>query len=187
MTQILVLDIAGNPTEWMSPADAALYYAAGKVSWDLGEETIVLRGGHDRHGRQSRLTIRPVIAIAGSGMMTANLRHELPLGGHNYLLFGRDRHTCAYCGGVFRHADLSRDHVLPRSRGGPDSWTNCVTACKPCNHAKGSRLVESFRPLLYVPYAPCRNEHFILQGRRILADQMEYLCAKLPAHSRLLN
>ena len=46
-------------------------------------------------------------------------------------------------------------------------------------------LAKEFgRKLLYVPYAPCRHEHFILSGRSILADQMEYLKAQLPAHSR---
>jgi hypothetical protein len=63
---------------------------------------------------------------------------------------------------------------------------NCVTACKACNQAKGARFVHDFRPLLYVPYAPCRFEHFILSGRHVLADQHDYLSAKLPKHSRLL-
>lgn len=40
-------------------------------------------------------------------------------------------------------------------------------------------------PLLSVPYEPCRFEHFILTGRRSLADQMAYLAALLPAHSRV--
>ena len=45
---------------------------------------------------------------------------------------------------------------------------------------------EARMPLLYVPYVPCRFEHFILSERRILADQMEYLAARLPKHSRAL-
>jgi hypothetical protein len=40
-------------------------------------------------------------------------------------------------------------------------------------------------PLLYLPYVPNRYEHLILQNRRILQDQMEYLMAKVPRHSRL--
>lgn len=38
--------------------------------------------------------------------------------------------------------------------------------------------------LIYVPYVPCRHEHFLLSGRKILADQMDYLAPSLPAHSR---
>lgn len=75
---------------------------------------------------------------------------------------------------------------MPRARGGKDVWTNVVTACRICNMRKACRTPDEARmPLLYVPYAPCRFEHFILTGRRILADQMEYLAARLPRHSRL--
>ncbi len=101
------------------------------------------------------------------------------------MLFRRDRMICAYCGETFARGDLTRDHIVPRSKGGADTWTNCVTACLRCNQAKGARRVDDFRPLLYVPYAPCRNEQFILSRRTILADQMDYLAAKLPKHSRV--
>lgn len=185
--QILVLDISGNPIEWASPAEAAHSYVTGRVAWDLGREEIVLRGGHNRDGLQSILAIKPVIAIAGSGAMMSRAREAIPLGDDNRALFLRDRHMCAFCGEVFGHKDLSRDHVLARSRGGQDTWMNCVTACRTCNQAKGSKLVEQFRPLLYLPYVPCRSEHFILSGRSILADQMEYLAARLPNHSRIVH
>ena len=51
----------------------------------------------------------------------------------------RDRHRCQYCGDKER---LTMDHVLPKSRGGKDSWDNLVTACVPCNNRKGSRTPE---------------------------------------------
>lgn len=47
-------------------------------------------------------------------------------------------------------------------------------------------MVDEFKSLLHVPYAPCRLEHFLLSGRNVLADQHEYLSASLPRHSRLL-
>ncbi|RKW69446.1 HNH endonuclease [Galactobacter caseinivorans] len=50
----------------------------------------------------------------------------------------RDAHRCAYCGAG---ADTV-DHVRPRSRGGPSSWTNLVACCRKCNHAKADRLLE---------------------------------------------
>ncbi len=52
----------------------------------------------------------------------------------------RDAMTCQYCGG--KHTDLTVDHVIPKSRGGADSWENLVTACKKCNNKKGSRTPE---------------------------------------------
>ena len=186
-SHILTLDIAGNPFDWISPQDAVLYYASGKVAWEIGEGDIVFRGGYSRAGIQSRIAVKPIIAIAGSAIMARMLHMELPLGHHNDLLFRRDRYTCAYCGEQFARHQLSRDHVIPRSKGGQDIWTNVVTACRHHNQEKSARLVHEYRPLLYVPYTPCRFEHFILSGRNVLADQMAYLAGRLPGHSRLLS
>lgn len=52
----------------------------------------------------------------------------------------RDGFACQYCG--TRSAPLTIDHVIPRSRGGTDSWENLVTACIPCNNRKGNRTPE---------------------------------------------
>lgn len=63
----------------------------------------------------------------------------------------RDKYVCAYCGG---HGDTI-DHVLPQSRGGPNTWTNLVAACKPCNNSKDDKLPEEAgMRLLWEPYAP---------------------------------
>ena len=48
----------------------------------------------------------------------------------------RDRFRCQYCGS---REQLTIDHILPKSRGGPDSWENLVAACVPCNNRKGNR------------------------------------------------
>ncbi len=59
---------------------------------------------------------------------------------------------------------------------------NVVTACRSCNTIKGGRTPEAARmPLLYAPYVPNRHEHLVLQNRRILQDQMEYLMARVPS------
>lgn len=62
----------------------------------------------------------------------------------NTFLFARDEYTCQYCG---RHRSnlgyresLTRDHVVPKSRGGGNGWTNVVAACSRCNLEKGDRL-----------------------------------------------
>ena len=61
----------------------------------------------------------------------------------------RDNFTCIYCGArpgsrqkgrVLARNDLTIDHILPRSRGGRDHWTNTACACTACNHRKGDRL-----------------------------------------------
>jgi hypothetical protein len=65
---------------------------------------------------------------------------------------------------------------------------NVVAACKRCNTHKGSKtLKEAKLELVYVPYVPNHFEHLILQNRNIMADQMEYLLAGVPKHSRVIN
>jgi 5-methylcytosine-specific restriction endonuclease McrA len=69
-------------------------------------------------------------------------------------IFARDGFRCQYCGergGLF---DLTMDHILPESRGGPTSPENLVTACRPCNQRKGDRTPEEARmPLRTNPAA----------------------------------
>ena len=183
---ILVLDIAGNPFDWVAPQEAIHYYAIGKVAWELGEREFVFRGGYGKTGLQSRLIVKPIIAIAGSEIMARKLRAVLPLGDNNDLLFRRDRHVCAYCAGRFVSEELTREHIIPVSRRGLDTWMNCITACRSCNGRKGNRLPEEARmTLMYLPYVPSLHEDMILRGRRILADQMEFLLASVPRSSRL--
>lgn len=54
-------------------------------------------------------------------------------------VFRRDHNRCQYCGSTHQ---LTLDHVLPLSKGGPHSWENVVTACEPCNQRKGDRTPE---------------------------------------------
>ena len=64
----------------------------------------------------------------------------------------RDRFRCQYCGS---REKLTVDHVMPKSRGGKDTWENLVTACTPCNNRKGSRTPEEAEmPLARKPFRP---------------------------------
>ncbi len=65
---------------------------------------------------------------------------------------------------------------------------NVVGACKSCNCSKDNMLVSEWgKDLLFLPYIPDRCEHLILANRKILADQLEFISAHLPKHSRLLS
>ncbi len=54
----------------------------------------------------------------------------------------RDRYTCQYCHRTLQSADLTLDHVVPRSRAGESTWENLVACCHACNNRKGSRTPE---------------------------------------------
>ena len=54
-------------------------------------------------------------------------------------IYKRDRFTCQYCGQKPGPTELTIDHVVPRSRGGVSSWTNCVVACVQCNSKKANK------------------------------------------------
>ena len=181
---ILQLDVSGRPQAWITPREAAVIYALDGVSWTLGDALQVLRGGIQRaSGRQSRIEVHSIIAVRGT--IPSRAWRQTPALS-NPKLFARDRHVCAYCGGHFHFDDLTREHIVPTSRGGFDTWMNCITACRGCNGRKGSRLPEEARmTLLYLPYVPNLHEDMILRGRRILADQMEFLLASVPRSSRL--
>jgi 5-methylcytosine-specific restriction endonuclease McrA len=88
----------------------------------------------------------------------------------NEHLFLRDGHRCGYCGRHRRELGvrerLTRDHLVPRSKGGADRWDNVVTACSSCNHAKDCRLVaEVGRKPIRAPWVPTRQE-LVLQRLR---------------------
>lgn len=57
-------------------------------------------------------------------------------------IFLRDDYKCRYCGEELGHDELTLDHVLPRSRGGGNTWNNLVAACFPCNSRKANRTPE---------------------------------------------
>jgi 5-methylcytosine-specific restriction endonuclease McrA len=69
-------------------------------------------------------------------------------------VFARDGWTCVYCGRQTR--DLTLDHVMPRHRGGPHTWENLVSACKPCNHRKAGRTPQEARMAMRREPAPPR-------------------------------
>ena len=70
-------------------------------------------------------------------------------------VFWRDKNICQYCGKYFEYKDLTMDHVIPKSCGGPKSWNNIVTACHGCNSKKGNKTPEEAKmPLVNIPIPP---------------------------------
>jgi 5-methylcytosine-specific restriction endonuclease McrA len=73
-------------------------------------------------------------------------------------LFARDQSRCQYCGRRYPTNELSLDHVIPRSQGGKNTWTNIVCACIHCNVRKGGRTpAQAHMKLILLPAKPKRS------------------------------
>jgi hypothetical protein len=183
--QILTLTRDYQPHRWVDQQEAIFLQATGDVIDNLGDKIIVYHGGTNaKSGLRSIVETSTI--IVESGMPHGRLLKDPAL--TNPALFQRDRFTCAYCASIFTAGMLTRDHIVPTSKGGKDRWGNVVTACRPCNGMKGDLMPGQKLPKgqyspqgtftmdpIYVPYAPCKAEAMILKNRSILADQMKFL------------
>ena len=185
--QVLRTDASGMPLEWIDYREAVRLYCLGQVSYAFGSMLYTLHGGTNaRTGRQTVIEVNSMLATVGQSSNPGSLRGDYVPPLNNETLFKRDAWLCMYCGGRFPPSQLSRDHVRPLYQGGRDVWNNVVAACRRCNNAKASRTPEQAKmQLLAVPFTPTYAEYIYLKGRRVLADQMEYLLAHFPRSSPL--
>lgn len=180
---ILRINVSGQPMGWIPWQEAVLHYARDHVVWTQGDETMRYYGGFNRiNNQRSYMDVHPIVAVKG---VVGRSKYETVPPLTNRELFRRDRHTCMYCLASLADRHLTRDHVLPLSRGGKDVWTNVVTACRSCNQRKAARLLKGSGMHLHaVPYTPNYAEWLILHNRNILADQMAFLKAQYPKERR---
>ncbi|MBO0839747.1 MAG: HNH endonuclease [Sciscionella sp.] len=90
--------------------------------------------GRVLHSARTAIAVPSVIRL--SAYVRVPYRAKVPLTRAGVMY--RDRYRCAYCGSRAE----TIDHVIPRSRGGKHSWTNCVACCARCNHRKADRLLS---------------------------------------------
>lgn len=141
---ILRLNIAGQPVEWLSWQEATCLYARELVAWTLGERVRTVHGGFSRlTGLQSTIDLHSIIACSGHVAWKPRLVPPLT----NRALFRRDRHLCMYCALKLPERELTRDHIVPRSRGGATSgptWSRPASAATSAR-AAGCRKKPAWR------------------------------------------
>ena len=181
--QVLALTSDGRPHQWLSWQDAVTAKYKGLIAYEFGDEESSYFGGTSRlTGNRSQVDIGSIIALKGQFKFQKRTPALT-----NANLFKRDLHMCGYCGRVATsNLILTRDHIVPVSRGGKDVWNNCITSCKKCNNLKDDKLLaDTELELMWVPYTPTRDEQLIMQNRNILFDQAKFLLDFVPEHSRM--
>lgn len=130
-----VLNASHEPLSIVSARRGLILHLKGRVHLLEVREDQAMRSEHGEFPVPVRVILKEYLPIGGRYWRRAPLSNEM--------LFMRDEHTCQYCGRtpqeLRRGERLTRDHVMPRSRGGLDRWDNVVTACSGCNHRKADR------------------------------------------------
>lgn len=137
----------------------------------------IVEADHERLVRSERLALpRPaVIRLNRFVHVPRKFRRQVT----NTFLFARDRYCCQYCGRpqatLKPRESLTRDHVVPLSRGGTNDWGNVVTACSPCNTRKADHLPSEIgmHPL-HTPIEP-HFVHLTWAIRRLTPTQARYI------------
>jgi 5-methylcytosine-specific restriction endonuclease McrA len=144
------------------------------VMWDEWI-TLSIRDG-DNFVRTARGPIRvPTVIVAVNFARVPKKRPKLSAKN----IRERDGNRCQYTGKLLKPDEGSLDHVLPRSRGGANTWENLVWSSKDVNARKGNRLPhEAGLKLLSTPRAPkelpvsalIRNAHGIAGWKLFLHE-----------------
>jgi 5-methylcytosine-specific restriction endonuclease McrA len=144
MHRVLVLNATYEPLNTVSIPRAVALLLSDKAE-------IVEAAEAELHSQHVSLPMPLVIRLVAYVRIT----RMMPLAVTRRGVLNRDHHTCQYCGRTLPSAELTLDHVLPRSRGGKTTWENIVAACKPCNHRKGNRTPsEAHMRALRQPFRP---------------------------------
>ncbi len=162
MQTTLVLNAGYEPLAVVSFKRALVLVLNGKasvVASDAGHPVVSTSGEWDRPAvillnRYVRLPMGRAVPVSRRGVLR------------------RDAHRCAYCGG---HA-ATVDHVMPRSRGGADTWENLVACCLRCNNDKGDRTPHEMGwRLRFTPRPPHGTAWLVRGADRPMPQWEEYL------------
>ena len=115
---------------------------------------------YDRDIRSTYLVVKVPAVIRLLNMFR---RFKKPVKFSRSTIYARDKYECQYCGKKCLSAELTYDHVVPRTLGGKTNWTNIVSACFKCNSRKGGRTPEQAKMVLRnKPVQPVRQPSLMI-------------------------
>lgn len=149
MSHVLVLNYDYTPLNVTSVQRGFILVDKGKAEIVKSDDNPIVAG--------YKTYVRPVII-----RLLRYIRHYTrQLRANRNRIYKRDNYSCVYCGSN-RH--LTLDHVIPKSRGGRNDWTNLVTSCQKCNLKKADKTPDEARmKMSHKPFAPTLvNENITL-------------------------
>lgn len=127
MDQVVVLNYDYSFLGIVDYKRAFSYISRGKVTIEKFAERVI---------STNEKTLKCPKVIRFAYMINQVYKRKIPWSKRNVCI--RDGYKCGYCGIVDKHK-MTIDHVLPKSRGGKNTFKNTVASCKPCNARKGDR------------------------------------------------
>jgi len=141
MTTVLVLNYDYTPLNVTTIRRGFVLVDKGKAEIVKGDNDSPIVGGYKTYIRPLIIRLLKYIKYQRMGFRANRSR-----------IYKRDGYECVYCGST---KDLTLDHVVPKSRGGKNEWTNLVTSCFKCNLKKSNRTPdEANMRMKHKPYAP---------------------------------
>lgn len=150
MKRALLLNSDWTPLHFLSDIDAIILFYKGRA------EVVSSSDGKPSVWSETFNSPSTVIHVPATMRLLKRVtRKWKPPRFRKKVLFNRDDWKCQYCSKKLMWETITIDHVLPSSRGGQTSWTNCVAACKLCNKNKANKTPEEAQmKLLKKPVFP---------------------------------
>jgi 5-methylcytosine-specific restriction endonuclease McrA len=140
MSVVLVLNCDYTPLNLTTAKRGFVLVHKGKAEV-IQSDTHPIQGGYNTY-------IRPLIIR----LLNYIKYHTKKLKINRNRIYRRDNYQCVYCGSK---KELTLDHVIPKSKGGPNDWENLVTSCSKCNIKKADRTPEEAKmKMSHQPYVP---------------------------------
>jgi 5-methylcytosine-specific restriction endonuclease McrA len=158
----LVLNAGYEPLAVVSFKRAIVLVMNGKAAIVEADSEHPVWGSNRSWDRPSVIILRRYVRVPNGGAVPVSRRGVLR----------RDSHRCGYCGTTAN----TIDHIMPRSRGGADSWENLVACCLKCNNIKGDRTPSEMNWQLRLnPRAPYGSSWMVRGVEKALPQWEEYL------------
>ena len=156
-TQIVLLDVNYNFLNVISIKKYIKLYTKSRIEIIKSSDKLL------RVGFPLALVVRLLKAIK------ATFNKKIPFSKQS--VFVRDNYICQYCEKELTAKNATIDHVLPRAKGGKNSYLNCVTACKACNSWKGDMLLSQLNlKLIKQPTHPSFSEYMYMRMKSLGID-----------------